>query len=181
VSVVSGAQLLLPRKPKPALVGDYTLGRSLTGRKAQIQFTVLFAFGAGLWLQWLHDVEGGIEPGAPPPVLHWLRDSSLAVPLVALGVVMGATLARGLLDRYGGGASDRLTAAFVVALVATYASVTMAVGNPIHGFLFEAHEAAGHDLPLLIHLARDGLMALSANAASGCAVVVIFVRRRGGR
>jgi hypothetical protein len=154
-----------PSGRKPSITAN------LTGRPTQVCLTLAFSFGTGLWLQCLHDLEGGVEPGAPPLVLHWLRDSALSVPLVMVGVVLGTQLARTLLERYGRAASERQRAALVAAVVAMYAGVTLAVGNPIHGLLFSAHEAAGHDLPLTMHLVRDGLLALSANAAIGWVVM----------
>jgi hypothetical protein len=129
-----------------------------------VVFTLVLTYGGGLWIYLLHEVEGATEPGAPPGVIHWLRDSSLSLPLVALGVFLGATLARGLLVRFGRSASAVLVGGVAAVVLAFYASVVLPVGNPIHGLLFaSAVHSGGHDLPLGIHVVRDGLLALSGN------------------
>jgi hypothetical protein len=138
--------------------------QTLLGRRMLVVFTLVLTYGGGLWIYLLHEVEGASEPGAPPPVLHWLRDSSLSLPLVALGVVLGAALARGLLRQYGQRASAVLVGALVAVVLALYASVVLAVGNPIHGWLFASSvHGGGHDLPLGVHVVRDGLLAPSGN------------------
>ena len=44
--------------------------------------TLAFAYGVGMWMQVMHAVEGGYERSEPPLLLHWLRDSTLSLPLV---------------------------------------------------------------------------------------------------
>ncbi len=140
------------------------LAQTLLGRQMLVVFTLVLAYGGGLRLYVLHELEGATEPGAPPPVIHWLRDSSLSLPLVGLGVFLGAALARALLRRYGRSASAVIVGALVAVVVAFYASVVLSVGNPIHGLLFaSAVHGGGHDLPLAVHVVRDGLLALTAN------------------
>jgi hypothetical protein len=140
------------------------LAQALLGRRMLALFTLLLAYGGGLWLFVLHEIEGATEPGAPPPVIHWLRDSSLSLPLVAAGVFLGAALARALLRRHGQSSSAVIVGGVVAVIVAFYASVVLSVGNPIHGFLFASSvHGGGHDLPLGVHVVRDGLLALTAN------------------
>ena len=136
--------------------------RALLGQRMLFAFVLLFTYGGGWWLWLLHEVEGATEPGAPPGLLHWLRDSTLSLPLVAVGVLLGAGLARRLLARYGRGSSDLLTALLVAAVLALYASIVLSVGNPIHGLLFKSTHG-GHDLPLVYHILRDGMLALFGN------------------
>jgi hypothetical protein len=133
--------------------------RALLGQRMLLAFVLLFTYGGGWWLWFLHEVEGATEPGAPPGLLHWLRDSTLALPLVALGVLLGASLARRLLARYGRGSSDLLSGLLVAVVLALYASIVLSVGNPIHGLLFNSTHG-GHDLPLVYHILRDGMLAL---------------------
>jgi hypothetical protein len=144
---------------RPAL-----FARMLLERRMLVVFTLLLTYGGGLWLYLLHEAEGAFEPNAPPGVVHWLRDSSLSLPLVALGVFLGAALARRLLLSYGRSASDVMMGGLVAVVLAFYASVVLSTGNPVHGLLFasEVH-GGGHDLPLGIHVVRDGLLALTAN------------------
>jgi Na+/H+-dicarboxylate symporter len=141
-------------------------------------FTLVLTYGGGLWISLLHEVEGATEPGAPPPVLHWLRDSSLSLPLVALGVFLGAALARGLLGRYARRAPAVLVGALVAVVLAFYASVVVSVGNPIHGLLFASSvHGGGHDLPLGVHVVRDGLLALSANEVLAVLLAALVLGR----
>jgi hypothetical protein len=136
--------------------------RALLGQRMLLAFVLLFTYGGGWWVWFLHEVEGASEPGAPPGLLHWLRDSTLSLPLIALGVLLGAALSRGLLARYGRGSSDLLTGLLVAAVLALYASIVLSVGNPIHGLLFKSTHG-GHDLPLVYHILRDGMLALFGN------------------
>ena len=127
-------------------------------------FAVLLSYGTGLWLHLVHEVEGATEATSLPGVVHWLRDSSLALPLVVLSVFLAGALARRLLERYGAGMSDLVASTLVAVVIAVYASVVLALGNPIHGLLFpEVYGHGGHDLPFALHAVRDGLLALSAN------------------
>ena len=140
------------------------LAHTPLGRRMLVAFTLLLTYGGGLWVYLLHEFEGATEPGAPPGVIHWLRDSSLSLPLVAMGVFLGAALAQRLLGRCGRNASEVVVAALVAVVLAFYASVVLSVGNPIHGQLFASSvHGGGHDLPVGIHVVRDGLLALSAN------------------
>ena len=51
--------------------------------------TLAFAYGTGMWMQVMHAVEGGYERSEPPLLLHWLRDSTLSLPLVFTFVWLG--------------------------------------------------------------------------------------------
>src|SRR6202022_3263881 len=54
----------------------------LLGRSAIALYSVGLAYGGGLWLHLLHEAEGATELNAPPGIIHWLRDSSLSLPLL---------------------------------------------------------------------------------------------------
>ena len=154
------------------------LAYTLLGWRMLVVFTLVLAYGGGLWLYLLHEFEGATEPGAPPGVIHWLRDSSLSLPLVGLGVFLGAALARGLLRRYGRSASALIVGALVAVVVAFYASVVLSVGNPIHGLLFASSvHGGGHDLPLAVHVVRDGLLALTPNELLAAILAAVVLGR----
>jgi len=155
-----------------------TFAHALLGQRMLVVFTLVLAYGGGLWLYLLHELEGAAEPGAPPGVIHWLRDSSLSLPLVGLGVFLGAALARRLLGRYGRSASEIVVGALVAVVLAFYASVVLSAGNPIHGLLFaSAVHGGGHDLPLGIHVVRDALLALSANELLAVTLATVVLGR----
>ena len=154
------------------------LVQTLLGRRMLAIFTLALTYGGGLWIYLLHELEGATEPGAPPGALHWLRDSSLSLPLVALGVFLGAALARALLGRYGRSASAVMVGGVVAVVLAFYASVVLSVGNPIHGLLFATTvHGGGHDLPLGIHVVRDGLLALTANELIAVILATVVLGR----
>ena len=62
----------------------------LLGRSAIALYSLGLAFGGGLWLHLLHEAQGATELNAPPGLIHWLRDSTLSLPLVVVGVVLAA-------------------------------------------------------------------------------------------
>jgi len=63
----------------------------------------------------------------------------------------------------------------VVLVLAVYASVMVALGNPVHGLLFGGHDSSTEDVPVVVHLVRDGLLALSGYVAAGCGVTIVAV------
>jgi hypothetical protein len=143
----------------------------LLGRWAMAAYSLALAYGGGLWLHLLHEAEGATEQNAPHTIIHWLRDSTLALPMIVFGVFLATHLARRLLARYGTDASRLTTSALIATVVSLYAAVIVAVGNPVHAALFGG-EHGGHDLPVWAHLVRDGLLALTAD-------VVIAAGRQG--
>src|SRR4051812_12606289 len=121
-------------------------------------FALVLAYGGGLWLNVLHIAEGGYERNEPPLVLHWLRDATLALPLVLVAVWAGVLMGRRLIER-SGCTSRTVSALTLGACVALMASVAGALGGPAHAAVFGATHG-GHELSLPVHLVRDGLLAL---------------------
>src|SRR4051812_5168534 len=116
---------------------------SLARPSAVMAFALAIAYGGGLWLTFLHHLEGGHERNEPPFVLHWLRDATLALPLICMAVWIGIVLARKLIARAG--ATDgpvALCAAVLAAVVALAATVAVGATGPAHGNLFGAHTVA---------------------------------------
>jgi manganese oxidase len=91
------------------------------------------AYGVGFWTHLLHARAGTHAAAGGSFVTHWLRDSTLSVPLVVLAVVVATFLAQ------RAGASRRLT----TLTQGVGAAVAMAVGVPFHGQLF------GHATPVI--------------------------------
>jgi FtsP/CotA-like multicopper oxidase with cupredoxin domain len=115
------------------------------------------AYAVGLWLVWLHAAEGGHEHNEPPLLLHWLRDSTLALP----GVLVAAWAALWLSRRLwrSGSVPRTLETAVAASFVAVAVSAALALGTPVHERLFAAHD--GHELPLFVHVLRDAVVALA--------------------
>jgi FtsP/CotA-like multicopper oxidase with cupredoxin domain len=125
------------------------------GRANVLPLALSLTYGVGLWLVVLHQAEGGHEHAEPSLLLHWLRDSTLALPAVLVAVCAAAALA----SRVRSG-SDGLDRAVLAAAAAAGTATVFAGGGQVHGWLFDAHEA--HELPPLVHAFRDGLVALAA-------------------
>src|SRR5919204_837568 len=108
----------------------------------------------------MHEATGAREPHAPPGVLHWLRDASLALPVIALAVYLGISRVSRLLERFGQRLSRASASGLVAISVAVYASVAMAVGSPLHGLLF-APEQSSTSCPWLATCCATGCGRLS--------------------
>ena len=102
-----------------------------------------------------------MERNEPGFLVHWLRDSTLALPLVLLAVAVAFWLVRGAVRRFAATPEPGLEGSLATAAGALAAAYVFGVGNPIHTMLFAAHHG-GHDLPLVVHMLRDGALALPA-------------------
>ena len=144
---------------------------------AVLAFALPFAYLGGLWLIWLHIVEGGHERNEPSLLVHALRDGTVALPLLCVAVWGGILVARRLITRWGIEQSRVLAAGVLVACVALAASVAQGLTNPAHASLFGAHHG-GHEPSLLVHMLRDGLLALFANALLGAVAGAALLRTK---
>jgi hypothetical protein len=133
--------------------------------------SVSLAYAAGLWLVLIYKVAGESARTEPRFVLHWLRDSTLALPVVAVAVWLGLRLADKLLERRGVGLASGLAGAVTAAAVALAAGVAIAVGVPIRAGLLGTHEAVALPLPLLT--LRDALLALFVTVPVSAAIVAL--------
>ena len=131
------------------------------------------AYGGGLWLHILHEAAGASEPGAPAGVVHWLRDSTLALPIVLVAVWLGLRLGARIIRPYAGAASPLLTVATTAAVVASVTSLALALASPLHGLVFGGHhDEHGVEMPLAIHMIKEGVTALAANLAIAALVIL---------
>lgn len=117
--------------------------------------TLALAYGAGLGLHWLH--RGLHEASDLPPVLHWVRDSSLAIPLALAAVVLADVATRRLPLVVPGRVRRAVVRAALAA--ALYAAGTVP-GSVVHARLFGAEHQDGHDVAAGEHLTRDSSAAL---------------------
>ena len=134
-----------------------------------LPLSFVLAYAAGLWLVLIYKVAGESAGTEPSFVLHWLRDSTLALPVLLVAVWLGLRLADRLLERRGVGSSSGLAGAVTAAAVALAAAAAMAVGTLIREGLLGKHEAAALPLPLLTF--RDALLALFVTVPVSAAVV----------
>jgi hypothetical protein len=151
-------------------------GRAHARPAVLLALTATMAYGGGLWLHLLHEAEGATEPGAPSGLVHWLRDSTLLLPIVLLATWVGLRLARRLVTPVAGGGSTVLAIAAPTAVVATATSLAEALASPLHALAFgAASDHHGASMPIPLHMAHDGLLALAANVAIA-GLVFLLVR-----
>ncbi|MBI3979136.1 MAG: chitobiase/beta-hexosaminidase C-terminal domain-containing protein [Chloroflexi bacterium] len=142
-------------------------------------YAIALAYGGGLWLHLLHDLAGAVEQSAPHGALHWLRDATLALPLIFLGVWLALWVTGRLLERDGRGLWRLLSSAAATASIALCTSTLLAVASPIHDALFGASHA-GHELLSPSHMVQNGLLALVANLPLAGLVSLVLQRRERG-
>ena len=109
-----------------------------------------------------------------PPILHWLRDAAVAVPLAALAIGSAGFLVRWV---YGGSDAGRGRQAAAWLAWAVIAAVVFAVlsipGNQVHGLLFGAEE---EPVGWLEDALKDGSIVLVASLVALVPVALIGAR-----
>ena len=127
-------------------------------------FAFALAYGGGLWLHLLHEADDAIELDAPPSLIHWLRDSTLMLPLVIASVIIALLLTERILKRSAHKSSRLMSDAITVALIALITSAAIDIASPIHNLMFDAtHHVGDEEMPVLAHILFDGTLALIAN------------------
>ena len=135
--------------------------------RATIVLGVVLAYGVGLWLHVLHEVQGAEEAYALSPLTHWLRDSTLALPAMVVAVGLALTFARRLVEWRSW---RRLWLEATMAALA--AALVFGVGAPVHAELFgdagQEHEqppgavgGQGHVQPGAVHGDAQQVMPLA--------------------
>lgn len=137
---------------------------------------VALAYGGGLWLHVQHTLEAATELNEPPGLIHWLRDSTLALPICVFAAWLGVRVAQRLLERSGHSSSRLRAGALVASATSILASVLLLAASPLHAALFHARHANddGQLLSGLAHLAADGSLALLANLIFAGAVCALL-------
>ena len=109
-----------------------------------------------------------------PPILHWLRDAAVAVPLAALAIGSAAFLVWLV---YGRSDAGRVRPAAAWLAWAVIAAVTFAVlsvpGNQLHGLLFGAEE---EPIGWLEDALKDGSIVLVASLVALVPVALLGAR-----
>jgi hypothetical protein len=93
-----------------------------------------------------------------PPLVHWLRDTGLAVPAALVAVVVASVIVARLRGANAGAATP-VTALAWAALAAVLFALASLPGNQLHGFLFGAEE---EEVGLIQDLLDDGIAALQS-------------------
>src|SRR4051794_25066847 len=142
-----------------------------------LALTLALGYASGLWTVFLHTVEGGHERNEPPFLVHWLRDSTLALPIIFMTVWLAVVLARRVIEREGESISEGMAGTVLACLVAIGASVATALGNPAHSAPGGALPG-GPALPLPLHLLRDGRAVLAISLRVALLVCSLLRRAR---
>ena len=123
-------------------------------RRTVVAYGTVLGLGGGAWSVAVHHAAGAREAGEPSLLVHMLRDSALAVPVVALGVVIGLLAAD---VAFGALAQNRLVRLARAALVAVAAAWMGGAGGLLHGVLFRTTgHGHGHAEPAApLHVLRD--------------------------
>src|SRR3954464_962019 len=151
--------------------------RRLARPSAELAFTLALAYGGGLWQTLLHHAEGGHERNEPSLLVHWLRDATLALPLVFCAVWAGVLIARRVIERHGGDRSPVISGAVLAAVVAWVTSTVVGLASPLHNTLFSASHG-GQEPFYLVHAGRDALLAVAVNLPLPALVSAAMLRAR---
>jgi hypothetical protein len=144
---------------------------------AAFLLSLALAYGGGLWLTTVHHVEGGTEAGQPGFVAHWLRDATLALPVVMLAVWVGLLITRRVLSRSAAEPSLAVGAALLAMVVGGLTAAGTSVFGPLHRVLFAA-EHGGHETAWWSHLLRDAFIAFPVNLILAGAIAAALARSR---
>ncbi len=161
------------RRPHERPAAQVRARRSRVGRVGALSIAV--AYGGGFWLQLIHDVEGATEHGEPGRLVHWIRDSTLALPVVIIAVMLGLAVTDRLLHSAHRMKESRQATWATAAAVALSTSLALALASPFHAMLFQSHHrsgAEGGDMPAVMHMYYEFVVVLVANLLIASAVLI---------
>jgi hypothetical protein len=135
-------------------------------------YAIATAYGGAFWLVVLRRAEGDYERHQTPLLLEWLRNATLALPLIVVAAAAGLMLASWARERWE--IRSRLSSgALTATLIAYLASCSLAVTSRAQGAILGLHDA--HPLALPVMVLRDG-----AVEAFGARTEVLGGPRRAG-
>jgi manganese oxidase len=127
---------------------------SLVRPSAAIALALALAFVGGLWLTTLRALDGAA--GGAGFAAAWLRDSTLALPVMLAAVWLAMIATRRLARRHRLG--PRGAGVLLGVLAAGAGSVAAGLLSPLQGALSGAGHGA-HDIPVIVHVGRDAFAA----------------------
>jgi len=134
----------------------------------------VLAYGGGLWMHILHELEGATERYALPSAVHYLRDATLLLPLMLATSWAALWLTRRWYERGGRQAAHLAVSGLAALSAALLASLVMGAASPLHDITFGAQHSHHAAQPLWLHVANHGLLSLAANlpiALLACALL----------
>jgi hypothetical protein len=136
-----------------------------------IALVVAISYGGGLWVNIQHELEGAHEANEIAPILHWLRDSSLAMVFIFFGVLLALAFSRWLIQRIDGRLSRPAQLTLITICVGVFTGAAFAIGIPVHSYIFGAHTAEGTNL--IADMVHDGSLVALVN--TGISALMVFV------
>jgi hypothetical protein len=131
---------------------------------------VAISYGGGLWVNIQHELEGAHEVNELSPVLHWLRDSTLAMFFIFFGVLMALAFSRWLIQRMNKPMPRFPQLVLITICLGVFSGAAFAIGIPVHGYIFGVHLAEGVDL--ISDMLKDGSLVALINM--GVCALMIF-------
>ena len=136
-----------------------------------IALIVAISYGGGLWANIQHELEGAHEANELPPVLHWLRDSTLATVFIFFSVLLAIAFSRWLIQRTNGSMPKLGQSALIAVVLGVFTGAAFAIGIPVHTYLFSAHGTA--DTSVILNMLQDGSKVALIN--TGISALMIFL------
>lgn len=137
-----------------------------------IALVIAISYGGGLWVNVQHELEGAHEANELSPILHWLRDSTLAMVFIFFGVMMALSFLRWLLQRTDDRLSPMAQQALTVLVLGVFTGTGFALGIPVHGFLFGTHLEVG--MELVTDMLTDGSIVGLVNMAISALAIFLL-------
>jgi len=151
--------------------GDITSSLMTISFPKIIALVIAISYGGGLWINIQHELEGARETHELTPVLHWLRDSTLAMVFIFFGVLMALAFSRWVIRRANGRMPGPAQVILITICTGAFTGAAFAFGIPAHGYLFGGHMEEGADL--IVHMLNNGYWSALVN--TGIAALMIFV------
>ncbi len=155
-------------------------GKSLVQNKLfqLILYTVAITYGGLAWMHYIHDLSGIHREVALSPLMHWLRDATLTLPIV----LNALWLVRRIWDQNESRIPEHLRLGAQIAVLALTASLAFAIGAPAQDFLLQVDQThalesvQAHTNPSgdFLRSLADGLMALPINLAIAAILSLLF-------
>jgi hypothetical protein len=130
------------------------------------------SYGGGLYTNIQHELEGAHEINELPPILHWLRDSTLAMVFIFFGVLTALAFARWLFQL----GAERMTRPvqwiLLIVILGIFTGTAFAVGIPIHGYIFGVE--SGSNTPVILDMLQDGYKIALVNMGISAIMLVLL-------
>ena len=137
-----------------------------------IALVIAISYIGGLWVNVQHELGDAHEVNEMLPILHWLRDSTLAMVFIFFGVMMSISFLRWLIQRTDGRLSLLAQQSLTVLVLGVFTGAAFALGIPVHGFLFGVHLDMG--VELITHMLTDGSIVGLVNMAISALMIFLL-------